>query len=105
VSADRSKGGRPEARTSTGTAIPTDPAELERAILEQRAKVAATVDELVERARPREVLRRALADARRRLHEATHTPDGALRVERVSAIAAAGVVLIAGVVWLRRRNR
>ena len=105
MSADRSKDGRPVARTSTGTAIPTDPVELEQAIREQRAKVAATVDELVERAQPREILRRALADARRRLRQATYTPDGALRVERVGAIAAAGVVLVAGVVWLRRRNR
>ena len=84
--------------------LPTDPAQLELEVARRRDKVAATVDELVYRAHPREIARRALHDVERRLREATTTPDGQLRTGRVVAVAAAVVAVLALAAY-RRRSR
>ncbi len=94
-----------EDKTTRGEPLPVDPAELEAAVEERRQRLAQTVDELVLRTRPRELARRGLADAKRRVLAATRTEDGALRVERLGAVAAAVAVLTLLLVWRRRRAR
>jgi hypothetical protein len=84
--------------------LPADPAALERIIDERRRRLAATVDELVLRAQPKEIARRGASDVQARLRAAVYTDDGRLRVERVGAVAAAVVTLVALIVW-RRRSR
>lgn len=84
--------------------LPTDPAALERFIDARRERLAATVDELARRTRPQALARRASAGLRARLQSAAYTPDGRLRVERVGAVGAAVVTLLALAVW-RRRTR
>lgn len=93
-------GGRP-----AETAMPTDPAELEREIAARRARLADTVNELAARTRPEEVARRGLADLRARVDGATRLPDGTLRTERVAAVAAAVVLVLLLVVRRGRRSR
>ena len=82
----------------------SDPAAIEAQIEVTRARLAGTVDELAVRMHPKEIARRGTADARTRLHEATHTPDGALRVERLAAAGAAVLALIVLTVWRRRKG-
>jgi hypothetical protein len=77
---------------------------LERLIGERRDRLAATVDELVQRAQPKEIARRSAQDLVGRFRSATYTPQGRLRVERVGAVAAAVAALLALVIW-RRRSR
>ncbi len=84
--------------------LPSDPAELEREIAARREHLAATIDELVVRAHPKEIARRAQADARTKLHDATYLPDGTLRTERVAAVAGAVVLLLVLAVWRRRKG-
>lgn len=85
--------------------LPTDPAELEREIEARRAHLAATVDELVHRAQPKEIARRAKEDAATKFRAATTTPDGQLRTERIAAVAAAVLAFVVFAVWNRRRRR
>jgi hypothetical protein len=80
------------------------PEQIEARIAARRASLAATVDELAYRAQPKQIARRGVADARRGLTEATRTPDGQLRTERIAAVAAAVVALVAAVALLRRRR-
>jgi hypothetical protein len=77
---------------------------LEQLIGERRDRLAATVDELVQRAQPKEIARRSAQDLVGRLRSVTYTPEGRLRVERVGAVAAAVAALLALVIW-RRRSR
>ncbi len=95
------------ARAAAGTpnGLPTDPAALERMIAQRRDRLAATLDELAARTRPREIARRTGADLSARLHAATRTEDGGWRVERVAAVVAAGLVLLALLGLRRRRSR
>lgn len=85
-------------------ALPSSPAELEAVIAQRRERLAATVDELVQRARPQEIARRSVADARLRLADATRTTDGDLRTERIAAVAGAVTAVLALVLLLRRRR-
>jgi len=78
-----------------GEQTSTSPAAIEAEIASTRAHLASTIDELARRAQPREILRREVASARARITEATHTPEGDLRVERVGAVAAGLSVLLA----------
>lgn len=84
--------------------LPGDPAALEQLISVRRERLAATVDELVQRAQPREIARRGAQDAVTRFRSAAYTPDGRLRVERVGAVAAAVVTLLVLIAWRRRRH-
>ena len=87
-----------------GEQTSTSPAAIEAEIVETRARLASTIDELAVRAQPKEIARRQAEFAKAKLIEATHTPDGDLRVERVGAIAAGSAVLL-GLAILHRRHR
>ena len=77
-----------------GEQTSTSPAAIEAEIVETRARLASTIDELVVRAKPKEIARRRVASAKAGFAEATHTPEGDLRVERVGALAAGAAVLV-----------
>jgi hypothetical protein len=78
-----------------GEQTSTSPAAIEADIASTRAHLASTIDELACRAQPREILRRQAVSTRARIVEATHTPEGDLRVERAGALAAGLAVLLA----------
>jgi prenyltransferase beta subunit len=81
------------------------PDAIEAEIAETRAHLASTIDELAVRARPTEIARRQAASAKARFMEATHTPEGDLRVERVGAVAAGAAVLLALAILHIRHHR
>lgn len=87
-----------------GEQTSTSPAAIEAEIVATRARLASTIDELAVRAQPQEIARRQAESVKARFIEATHTPDGDLRVERVGAIAACSAVLV-GLAILHRRRR
>ena len=87
-----------------GDQISTSPEAIEAEILETRARLAGTIDELAVRVQPKEIARRQAGSAKAKIIEATHTPEGDLRVERVGAVAAGSAVLL-GLAILRRRYR
>jgi Protein of unknown function (DUF3618) len=80
------------------------PAALEQEIQARREHLAATIDELTVRARPKEIARRAVAGVQGRVRELTHDPEGELRKERLAAVAAAITTLTGLLVMLRRRS-
>jgi hypothetical protein len=88
-----------------GEQTSTSPADIEAEIVATRARLVSTIDELAVRAQPQEIARRQAASAKNRLIEATHTPEGDLRVERVGAIAAGSAVLVGLAILHRRRHR
>lgn len=77
---------------------------LEADIAERRARLATTLDELTAKATPSAIAKREVDKAKARFADATTTPEGDLRVERVAA-AVAVVALIVAVKLLRRRRR
>jgi hypothetical protein len=85
--------------------LPSDPAAIEALIAERRAALASTIDELVVRAHPKEIARRSAADARLRVRSFARTGDGALRTERLVAVAASGAALFGLILLARRRRR
>ncbi len=95
VSADQNK--------ATGPTIPSDPAQIEARIIERRAHLAATVDELVERTKPKALAMKGKATVQAKATAAVQTPDGQWRTERVAAVGAAFASLVALIVWNRRR--
>jgi hypothetical protein len=80
------------------------PAELELELAARRARLAGTIDELIDRSAPKEVARRSLRGFREKLTGAVRTPDGDLRVERVTAVAVAALVVVAVMALARRRR-
>jgi len=92
-------GRRPEAP------LPGDPAALERLIARRRQELAATIDELVVRAHPREIARRSTAGARSRVQAFATTAEGGLRIERLTAVVGAVLALLALFTLARRRDR
>jgi len=84
--------------------MPQSPAALEQAIQDRRDHLAATIDELTARAKPKEIVRRTAVGAQRRFRTLTHGPDGQLRTERLAAVAGA-VAVVGGVMLLLRRRR
>jgi hypothetical protein len=84
--------------------MPESPAALEKAIQDRRDHLAATIDELSARAKPKEIARRSMAEAQRRFRTLTHGSDGQLRTERLAAVAGA-VTVLGGVMVLLRRRR
>jgi hypothetical protein len=78
--------------------------DIEAEIAATRARLASTIDELAVRAQPKEIARRQAESAKVKLNEATHTPTGELRVERIAAVVAAVVALVGLVVWRRTRG-
>lgn len=81
------------------------PDQIEAEIAQTRAHLASTIDELTIRAQPREILRRQKESVEARLVDATRTPEGDLRVERLGALAAAGAVVVVVLAILHRRHR
>ena len=78
---------------------------IEAEIAATRVRLAGTIDELALRAKPKEIARRQAESTKAKLFEATHTPEGDLRLERIGAIAAAAVVLVGlGLAILHRRH-
>lgn len=91
------------ADTTTAAALASgDPATIEASIEATRARLSGTVDELAVRLRPKEIARRSLDDVMAKVRTATTTADGAPRVERLAAIGAALVALLALAMWRRR---
>ncbi|GAA4984305.1 DUF3618 domain-containing protein [Kineococcus glutinatus] len=84
--------------------LPSDPRALEREIELRRARLAATIDELAGRVQPSALKERAIGSARRSAVSFATDSDGALRVERVGAVAAAVVGAVVLAVWRRRRR-
>jgi Protein of unknown function (DUF3618) len=81
-------------------------AAIEAEIASVRAHLVSTIDELADRARPKEIVRRQAGSARAKVIEATHTPEGDLRVERVGAVAAgSAVVLVLAILHIRHHRR
>jgi Protein of unknown function (DUF3618) len=71
---------------------PQTPEEIEAEIAATRARLASTVDELVDKAHPRNVAKRQVEQARSQVFDA----EGNLRTEKIATVAGA----IAGVVVL-----
>jgi Protein of unknown function (DUF3618) len=86
-----------------GEQTKTSPEAIEAEIAATRVHLASTIDELSVRAHPREIARRRAGSAKAKFVEATHTPEGDLRVERVGAFAAVSAVLL-GLAVLHRRH-
>jgi hypothetical protein len=87
-----------------GAGLPDDPDALESIIDARRRQLAETVDELVFRAQPKEIARRASAGARQRAVALVTDEEGELRYERIAAAAAVAVLLVALIV-VRRSSR
>jgi hypothetical protein len=85
-------------------ATPESPAALERAIQDRRDHLAATIDELTARAKPKEIARRTAAGLQQKFRTLTHGPDGQLRTERLGAVAGAVAVVGGVLIFLRRRR-
>ncbi|KGN41930.1 DUF3618 domain-containing protein [Knoellia aerolata] len=77
---------------------------LEADIAERRVRLARTLDELTAKATPSAIAKRQVQQAKARFADATTTPEGDLRVERVAA-AVAVVAVIVAFKLLRRRRR
>jgi hypothetical protein len=90
--------------SSSTPAVPLTPqvVQLEAELAERRAHLSTTVDELVTRLMPREILRREVEAVRIKVAEKTHTPDGQVRSELVAAVLGAASVVLIGVGLLRR---
>jgi len=86
-----------------GEKTSSSPDAIAAEIASTRAHLASTIDELAVRARPSEIARRQTGSAKARVIEATHTPEGDLRVERVGMMAAVAVLFL-GLAVLHRRH-
>lgn len=85
-------------------ALPSDPRAIEDLIERRRQNLAATIDELAVRAHPKEIARRSAADAKTRVQAFATAEDGALRTERLAAVAGAAVAFLALILLLRGRR-
>lgn len=79
--------------------------EIEREIEQTRTQLASTIDQLVYRTKPATIIERSKAQAMTALHDATYTPSGQLRTERVAAVAAVVIGLVALGIYRRTRGR
>ncbi len=80
-------------------------AELQAAIAERQRHLGDTLDELSRRLEPARLARTTVADARAAAVSQVVDRRGAVRVERVAAIAAAVVLIIVTTVIARVRTR
>ncbi|HEU5000761.1 MAG TPA: DUF3618 domain-containing protein [Lapillicoccus sp.] len=94
--------------SSSTPAIPAPPtpevAAMEAELAERRAHLSTTIDELVTRLSPKEIIRREVESVWIKVAQATRTPDGEIRSELVSAVLGATAVILVGA-GLLRRNR
>ena len=77
---------------------------LEADIAERRVRLARTLDELTAKATPSAIAKRQVQQAKARFADATTTPEGDLRVERVAAAVAVVAVIVAFKLLRRRRH-
>lgn len=77
---------------------------LEADIAERRVRLARTLDELTAKATPSAIAKRQVQQAKARFADATTTPEGDLRVERVAAAVAVVAVVVALRLLRRRRH-
>jgi len=77
---------------------------LEADIAERRVRLARTLDELTAKATPSAIAKRQVQQAKTRFADATTTPEGDLRVERVAAAVAVVAVIVAFKLLRRRRH-
>jgi hypothetical protein len=77
---------------------------IEAEIAATRAHLDSTIDELAVRVKPKEIVRRQVGSARAKVIDATHTPEGDLRVERVGALAVAVAAVLLGLAVLHRHH-
>lgn len=82
----------------------TDINALEADIAERRVRLARTLDELTAKATPSAIAKRQVQQAKVRFTDATKTPEGDLRVERVAAAVAVVAVIVALKLLRRRRH-
>ncbi len=78
------------------------PAEIERDIEEARERLAGTVDEIAERVKPANVAKKGKASA---MAQVVDPRTGALRTERVAAVAGVVGFYVALKLWRVTRNR
>ena len=83
----------------------SDTARIERDIEAARTSLEGTVNELAYRAQPKVIAQRQAQGLKLKLDEATHTPEGDLRMERIGAVVAAAVALVVVAGLIRRRRR
>ena len=95
---------KPSGDGSFDEAISGSPSELEQQIQVRRERLAATIDELSSRAKPKEIARRGAAALSDQLQTVTHTAEGELRTERLAAVAGAFVVIAGVLVFIRGRG-
>jgi hypothetical protein len=92
--------------SSSTPAVPAPPSPqvvaLEAELAERRAHLSTTIDELVTRLSPKEIIRREVEAVKIKVAETTHTPDGQLRTELVAAVLGAVSVVLVGAGLLRR---
>jgi hypothetical protein len=79
-------------------------AALEAELAERRARLSTTIDELVTRLSPKEIVRREVESVRIRIAQSTHTSDGQIRSELVAAVLGATAVVLLGAGLLRRHR-
>jgi Protein of unknown function (DUF3618) len=89
--------------SSDSTPAPTI-ASLDAELTARRERLAATIDELVEKANPRNILQRQAEAAKARFADVATTPEGELRVERLAVVVAV-VTVVGGIVVFRRLRR
>jgi hypothetical protein len=82
----------------------TSPDSIEAEIAQTSVRLAGIIDELAFRAQPREIVRRETESVKARFHDATHTPEGELRRERVAAMAAAVSAVVLALVMHHRHH-
>ena len=88
-----------------GEQTKTSPEAIEAEIAVSRDHLATTIDELSVRVKPKEISRRQVAAAKARFVEATRTPEGELRLERVGAMVAGSAVLLVLAILHIRHHR
>ncbi len=104
-----SQAGGPDAEAGAGADSAKPPrlsqAELEAAIVDRQRHLSDTLDELSRRLEPARLARTTVADARASAVAQVVDSRGALRTERVAAVAAAIALIIITLVVARVRTR
>ena len=83
----------------------TSTTAVEAEIRAARSRLESTVNELAYRAKPQVIAQRQAQGLKLKLDQATRTPEGDLRVERVGAVVVAAVALVVVAAVVRRRRR
>ncbi|MDO5629488.1 MAG: DUF3618 domain-containing protein [Mobilicoccus sp.] len=68
--------------------------EIEKDIAQHRESLAATIDELAFRVKPANIAKRQASEAQTAFHNATHHPDGSLKIEVVAGVAGVAALLL-----------